>query len=113
MTSVLIHHDESLFPQSHQFLPERWIDRPHLDKYLVSFSKGTRQCIGINLAYAELYIAIARIFEVFGSKDVRGEADVGVLELFETTEWDVELTKDVFIPVGREGSKGVRVLVGK
>ncbi|KFY46117.1 hypothetical protein V495_02642 [Pseudogymnoascus sp. VKM F-4514 (FW-929)] len=62
MTSVLMHHDESVFPDSRTFLPERWIGNPQLSKYLISFSKGTRQCIGINLAYAELYIALARIF---------------------------------------------------
>jgi cytochrome P450 len=113
MTSVLIHHDESVFPNSRKFLPERWIGNPQLSKYLVSFSKGTRQCIGINLAYAELYVALARIFRAYGSEDIRFEGDAGYLELFDTTMYDVELTKDVFIPVGPDGSKGVRVLVKK
>ncbi|KFY49221.1 hypothetical protein V496_10164 [Pseudogymnoascus sp. VKM F-4515 (FW-2607)] len=113
MTSVLIHHDESVFPDSRKFLPERWIGNPQLYKYLVSFSKGTRQCIGINLAYAELYMALARIFRAYGSEDVRFEDDVGYLELYETNMSDVELTKDVFIPVGSDGSKGVRILVKK
>ena len=63
------------------------------------------------MAYAELYIAIARILRVYGSKEVRTEDDLGCLELFETTADDVEFTKDVFIPVGREGSKGVWILV--
>lgn len=111
MTSVLIHHDESVFPDSREFLPERWIESPHLDKYLVSFSKGTRQCIGINLAYAELYLALARIFRAYGSKEVRTEGDAGYLELFETTIDDVELAKDLFIPVARSDSKGVRITV--
>lgn len=113
MTSVLIHHDESVFPDSRKYLPERWIGNPQLYKYLVSFSKGTRQCIGINLAYAELYMALARIFRAYGSEDVRFEDDVGYLELHETNMSDVELTKDVFIPVGSDGSKGVRILVKK
>ncbi|KFX99303.1 hypothetical protein V490_01849 [Pseudogymnoascus sp. VKM F-3557] len=113
MTSVLMHHDESVFPDSRTFLPERWIGNPQLSKYLISFSKGTRQCIGINLAYAELYIALARIFRAYGSEGVRFEDDVGRLELFETTMSDLELTKDVFIPVAGNGSKGIRVLVKK
>jgi cytochrome P450 len=113
MTSVLVHHDESIFPDSRKFLPERWIGHPNLDRYLLSFSKGSRICIGINLAYAELYLALARIFRAYGSKDVRMEDDVGYLELYETTVNDVELTKDVFIPVGRDGSKGVRITVEK
>ncbi len=113
MTSVLIHHDESVFPDSRKFSPERWIGHPDLAKYLVSFSKGTRQCIGINLAYAEIYLVLAKIFRAYGSKDVKEDGDLGYLELFETTDYDVTLTKDVFIPVGAPGSKGIRVLVKK
>ncbi len=113
MSSALIHHDESVFPDSKKFLPERWIGHPHLDKYLLSFSKGTRLCIGINLAYAELYLGIARVFKRFGSVDVRGAGDEGFFELFETTKDDVELKQDAFIPLAREGSKGVRVSVKK
>ena len=69
--------------------------------------------IGINLAYAELYIALARIFRAYGSENMRFEDDAGYLELFETTMSDVELTKDVFIPVGGHDSKGIRILVKK
>ncbi|TVY67437.1 Cytochrome P450 monooxygenase sdnE [Lachnellula suecica] len=111
MTSVQIHHDESIFPESRKFLPERWIDNPRLFKYVLSFSKGTRQCVGINLAYAELYVVLARMFRGYGSKETRFEDDVGYLELFETTAEDVELTRDIFIPVAKAGSKGVRIAV--
>jgi cytochrome P450 len=113
MTAMHVHHDESVFPDSKQFLPERWIGHPYLDKYLLSFSKGTRQCVGVNLAYAELYLGIARLFRGFGSVDVRGVGDEGFLELFETTKDDVEVVRDVFLPLVKEGSKGVRVLVKK
>jgi cytochrome P450 len=50
MTSVLMHHNEDKFPNSHNFDPERWMDpkeRQRLDKYMVAFTKGTRQCLGI------------------------------------------------------------------
>jgi cytochrome P450 len=87
MTSTLIHHNESIFPNSHSFLPERWIEKPHLDRYLVSFSKGSRHCIGINLAYAELYLALARIYRSWGSKEAKGADGKGVFELYETT-WE-------------------------
>lgn len=48
----LVHHNESIFPDSYQFIPERWIDskgqrRTDLDRYLMSFGKGGRQCIGM------------------------------------------------------------------
>lgn len=52
MTATLIHTNTALFPDPHRFRPERWLDdqgkRHHrLDGYLLSFSKGSRQCIGI------------------------------------------------------------------
>jgi cytochrome P450 len=52
MSSVITHHDEKVFPESHSFLPERWLDeknqhRKELDRSLLAFSKGSRGCIGI------------------------------------------------------------------
>lgn len=50
MTSVFMHHNETIFPDSYEFIPERWMDleqRKHLEKYMVAFTKGSRQCIGM------------------------------------------------------------------
>ena len=52
MSAVITHHDESVFPDSHSFLPERWLDeknqhRKQLDRALLAFSKGSRGCVGI------------------------------------------------------------------
>ena len=111
MTSVLVHQDESVFPNARSFTPERWLDNPRLERYLVSFSKGSRQCLGINLAYAELKICLAAIFSRFGSGSVRMEGDVGCLELVGTDVGDVEVARDAFVPMAREGSLGVRFKV--
>ena len=111
MTSVLTHQDESVFPDAHSFLPERWLDNPRLDRYLLSFSKGSRQCLGINLAYAEMKICLAAVFSRFGSKDVRMEGDEGWLELVGTGVEDVEFYRDAFVPMAKEGSLGVRFRV--
>jgi cytochrome P450 len=114
MTSVLIHHDESIFADASSFIPERWIENPRLDRYMVSFSKGSRQCLGINLAYAEIYLCLSKIFLRFGSggeSGVRMQGDEGVLELFKTGPRDVEIEADGFAPLAAEGSQGVRVLV--
>ena len=52
MFAGLVHVDERLFPDPHTFKPERWLradgtrDRSK-EKYIVSFSKGSRQCLGI------------------------------------------------------------------
>lgn len=102
MACPLLHHNEDNFPNSHAFIPERWIDpaeRKRLDKYMVAFSKGSRQCLGKNLALAEFYLAIAALFSRLD------------FELYETTIEDVEMKRDLFIPSVKKGSKGIRVLV--
>ena len=111
MTSVLIHQDPLIFPDPYTFRPERWIENPKLDRFLVSFSKGSRQCLGINLAYAEMYLCLCGIFRRFGSKAARMDDDEGYLELFETGLGDVEVKGDGFVPLTEEGSQGVRVKV--
>ncbi|RAK94263.1 cytochrome P450 [Aspergillus costaricaensis CBS 115574] len=64
MSARMIHFDPDIFPKPDEFNPERWIGESGktLDKWNVTFSKGTRSCIGINLAYLELYICLANIF---------------------------------------------------
>jgi cytochrome P450 len=49
MTSIHIHHNEAIFPDSHKFKPERWLEKrpegaPPLEKYMVSFSRD-RECV--------------------------------------------------------------------
>jgi hypothetical protein len=47
------------------YRPDRWLatgERKRLEKYITSFGRGTRVCLGMNLAYAELYLATASIF---------------------------------------------------
>ncbi|KAF2141599.1 uncharacterized protein K452DRAFT_318586 [Aplosporella prunicola CBS 121167] len=111
MTSNLVHHDKRIFPDSHAFKPERWIENPRLDRYLVSFGKGGRACLGINLAYAELYLTLATLFRSYGSVDVQGKDDVGVLVLYETTAADLVITSDEVAPVMAEDSRGLRIKV--
>ncbi|GAQ43860.1 cytochrome P450 [Aspergillus niger] len=64
MSTRMIHFDPDIFPKPDEFNPERWIGESGktLDKWNVAFSKGTRSCIGINLAYLELYVCLANIF---------------------------------------------------
>lgn len=111
MTGLLIHQNEAIFPEPFMFIPERWIENPRLDRYLTSFTKGARQCLGINLAYEEIYIALARVFRVWGSAEVRIEDGQGYLELFEPSEDDVKVVSDTFVPEPSLTSKGVRMKV--
>jgi cytochrome P450 len=99
MTSVLVHLNPRIFPDPHDFIPERWIENPRLSKYLVSFTKGSRQCIGINLAYAEIYVCLANLFWRFPG-----------MKLYETTKSDVEIQADYYML--KASGKGVRVALG-
>lgn len=111
MTSLLAHYDAACFPAPTEFRPQRFVAEPRLDRFLLAFSRGSRRCIGVNLAYAELYLAVARIFRRYGSVDVRGEDDVGALELYGTTARDVEIVGDGITPLVWKGSRGIRVRV--
>ncbi len=112
MTSYMIHRNADIFPDPLSFQPERWVENPRLDKYLISFSKGKMQCLGINLAYAELYLMLAKLFRVYGSDEIRMDGDVGRLKLYDVIfERDIDLSEDRFVPLVRRDTKGVRVLV--
>ncbi|OTA56421.1 cytochrome P450 [Hypoxylon sp. EC38] len=106
MSNGLTHHDETVFPNSHSFIPERWLDdngkrRKDLDRYLQSFGKGTRICLGMNLAFCELHLSLtALVLRVFPH-----------MRLYETTEEDVKWDRDMIVPVPKASSKGVRVLI--
>jgi len=108
-----MHYNLSIFPSPTSFRPERWIENPRLDKYLIAFARGSRQCIGINLAYAELYLALSTIFRRYGSKDVRGDGDLGAFELFDTTDKDWVIVGDGITPLTVPESKGIRIRVVK
>lgn len=49
MTSVLLHRDPNIFPQPLAFNPDRWLQKGQgrLDRYITTFGKGTRQCLGM------------------------------------------------------------------
>ncbi|KAJ9143404.1 putative Cytochrome P450 [Pleurostoma richardsiae] len=57
------YHSTRNFAQPFDFLPERWLDNPHGDKLdaVQPFSIGPRNCIGRNLAFAEMRLVLARL----------------------------------------------------
>ncbi|KIN07937.1 hypothetical protein OIDMADRAFT_99899 [Oidiodendron maius Zn] len=67
MSVYTIHNSELIFKDPKTFDPDRWLeaDSESLEKWLVPFSKGPRSCLGINLAYCELYLTIAALFRRF------------------------------------------------
>ncbi|KAK0102780.1 hypothetical protein ONS95_006377 [Cadophora gregata] len=113
MSAGIQHLDPRIFPSPLEFQPSRWLNNKSLEKYLVSFSKGSRQCVGINLAYAELYLCLsALVVRYGGAADGTGNGGPK-MRLFETGREDVEMQRDLFIPGVKAGSKGVRVVFEK
>lgn len=102
MTSLCVHTDERIFPDPWTFNPDRWLGSEGVArrKYQMAFNKGGRNCIGINLAHAELFLVIAAV--------ARYE-----MELFETDRSDVEFRHDYQVAYPKLDTKGVRAIVRK
>ncbi|KAF5875950.1 putative cytochrome p450 protein [Botrytis fragariae] len=112
MTSTIIHYDPKYFPNPRKFEPERWLENPRLDKYLLAFSRGTRNCLGINLAYQEMHTFIAGVFRKYDLYDGTGTQKGPTFELFDTIrERDVDMYADMIVPFPVPGSRGVRIAV--
>ncbi|KAL8963314.1 MAG: hypothetical protein Q9183_005026, partial [Haloplaca sp. 2 TL-2023] len=103
MTMMNVLHNPTLYPSPQTFDPSRWIDlgpdSPENQNF-VCYGKGSRMCLGMNLAQTELYLAAAAVFRCFD------------LELYDTVRVrDVESTRDCFTGEASKGSRGVRVRV--
>ncbi|KAL9110537.1 MAG: hypothetical protein Q9227_004895 [Pyrenula ochraceoflavens] len=100
-----MHHDEEIFPESFAYRPERWLNDPKapsgksLSRYSLAFGKGTRVCLGMQLAYAEMELSLAALFRRFD------------FELFESGRKDVDVYSDAIGPAAHPDSVGPRVLL--
>lgn len=52
MTSMINHYNETLFPRPEEYTPERWLlengqVNHALEKNLIAFGRGTRNCVGL------------------------------------------------------------------
>ncbi|EXM13966.1 Cytochrome P450, E-class, group I [Fusarium oxysporum f. sp. vasinfectum] len=105
MTSMINHWDKEIFPNPDDFTPERWLEggRPNfkLQKLLIAFGKGSRACIGENLAYCEVYIMAALLaFRV-----------IPRARLHETTIEDITYDHDLIVVQTKKGSISVRIAI--
>ncbi|KAF5357171.1 hypothetical protein D9756_006863 [Leucocoprinus leucothites] len=80
MGQTFMHQHSDLFINPLKFDPDRWLDghSKELDNYLVPFSKGPRMCLGINLAWSELYLIFGNLFRKLN------------METYQTTERDFD-----------------------
>lgn len=124
MSSYYVTTDPNIFPDPHAFHPERWLlpadgdgetgqqerkFNTSMNKYLTTFSKGSRQCLGIQLAYVELYVALANLaVHVLGP-----ESEVG-MELYDVEyDRDIKVQRDHLTGFPSLDSKGVRLRSAK
>lgn len=102
MSTPHIHDNPVIFNNPRTFDPDRWLPLDtrgaRLQKYLVAFSRGSRQCLGMHLGSAELFMGIAGVFRRFGRR----------MEVVDTVrERDVEIVHDFFTPMTKKESKGI------
>ncbi|MBN9419430.1 MAG: cytochrome P450 [Candidatus Eremiobacteraeota bacterium] len=76
----LIHRNPRVWPQPHQFRPERFIGTPVPARNYMPFGLGVRMCIGKHLALTELALAVGQLLrdyrlEVVESGDRRHPSD--------------------------------------
>lgn len=102
--NYVVNNDPKIFPEPLEFHPERWLEAEKsgfpLQRYMVSFGKGSRSCVGINLAWAELYLTLAYVVSRFD------------MEIYDTNaERDIHIAKDFFVGIPQADSQGIRMKV--
>ncbi|KAF1926338.1 cytochrome P450 4A10 [Didymella exigua CBS 183.55] len=80
-----LHFNASVFPEPHEFRPERWLSATdEMSKYWFAFGAGSRACIARNLATLELHLATERLAssKVLDGARATKEGDVEIYEWF-------------------------------
>ncbi|KAI2638933.1 cytochrome P450 [Hypomontagnella submonticulosa] len=112
MAAPILNRNPDLYDRPDEFRPERYLENPSLSKYLFSFSKGTRQCIGINLAYQELQSFTAGFVRRYGLYDPTKKVQDGpTLEMYQTTRADIATHSDFITTAPYKGSLGLRAII--
>ena len=80
MSQWMQHRNEAVFPEPMAFRPERWLVAKESDgagagasaggpeEYLVPFGRGSRVCLGMTLAWCELYVTLGTVMRRFGDR---------------------------------------------
>ncbi|KUI53796.1 Trichodiene oxygenase [Cytospora mali] len=99
----LLQMDPNVFTDPTKFNPQRWLDNPSLKaRYFMAFGRGSRMCLGMNLAYAEMLLTIARLVIRF---------DMEPLDVVK--DRDVDVTGDCFNGITRDDSPGIQAKILK
>ncbi|MBD2452673.1 cytochrome P450 [Nostoc sp. FACHB-87] len=57
----LVHHREDIYPESHEFKPDRFLDHQFSSSEFIPFGGGVRGCVGRALAMFEMKLVLATI----------------------------------------------------
>ncbi|KAG8158079.1 hypothetical protein KVR01_011840 [Diaporthe batatas] len=103
MSALFMHMDPFVYKDPTAYRPERWLAdvTPEMHRNFVPFTKGSRRCLGVELAYAEILLTFAALFGPNGPQ----------LKLFDTSISDVRPQCHFLLPLPRLDSKGVRSTV--
>lgn len=102
MTALHIFDNPSIFPDPYKFDPSRWQGENPPFKYLVAFGKGSRACVGMELAKAEILTTLATMFRRFGREMVLWNTD---------RKRDIDTVYDVINPLPSRESNGLMVMI--
>ncbi|KAJ8111774.1 hypothetical protein OPT61_g5707 [Boeremia exigua] len=99
MTAPLVNRHPAWYDDPDMFKPDRYLENPKLFRRHFSFSKGMRQCLGMNLAYQELQTFTAGIFRKYSIYDSSTQDQHSpTLELFHTGIEDIKMHADYVAP---------------
>ncbi|KAJ6136314.1 Cytochrome P450 [Penicillium capsulatum] len=101
ISTLSAHTAESVFPDPFAFDPKRWLGDAGRDRkrFQLAFGKGSRKCLGVELANAELQLVIAALVRSFD------------MALTDTDARDVSFEHDYQVAMPRMGSTGVKAMV--
>jgi len=102
MSALFLHMNPETFPDPYAFNPDRWLtENSKMALDLAPFSKGPRICIGLNLAWCELYLIFGNIFR---------RLDLKIHATDDTIEDFTPVPADYFVP---QWQKDYQVFVEK
>jgi cytochrome P450 len=108
MSPLTTHMNPDAFEDPYEFRPQRWIDDPKIGRAFLGFARGSRNCVGMNLARKEMALVLSTIFRKY---DLYRGQDGPTVELYDTERArDIDPNHDFIIPVPAKGSKGLRVV---
>ncbi|KAJ3866885.1 cytochrome P450 [Lentinula novae-zelandiae] len=104
MSALFMHMNPEVFPDPYVFNPDRWLagETNEMMHDFVPFGKGSRVCVGLNLAWSELYLIFGNLFRKVDMKLIIDENTID--------DFSPEQRMDYFVVQWR---KGYRVSVAR